>query len=70
MIENICKKLANKPDIWYATMGDIALYVNASRKLAFSGDGRKLTNNSDRTIYFLCNGKQKSIAPGKTLEVK
>lgn len=70
VIENICKKLANKPDIWYATMGDIALYVNASRKLAFSGDGRKLTNNSDRTIYFLCNGKQKSIAPGKTLEVK
>ena len=70
VIENLCKELANKPEIWYATMGDIALYVKASGKLAISENGRKLTNNSDQTIYFLCNGAQKSIAPGKTIDVK
>ena len=66
-IENLCKELANKPEIWYATMGDIALYVNATRKLTI--DKNEIKNNSDLPVYLICNGKKLTVAPGKSIRL-
>lgn len=67
LIDNLCKELAHKPEIWYATMGDIALYVNATRKLTI--DKNEIKNNSDLPVYLICNGKKLTVAPGKSIRL-
>lgn len=67
VIENFCKKMANKKDIYYATMGEIASYVIAGRALKISPDGKKLENPSKEKIYFLYKGKKLTLDAGKTL---
>ena len=69
LIDNLCKELAHKPEIWYATMGDIALYVKATEKLTVSPDNRSLKNGSDRPVYLICNGKKMVVAPGQTVKI-
>ena len=67
LIDNLSKELANKPEIWYATMGDIALYVNATRKLTI--DKNEIKNNSDLPVYLICNSKKLTIAPQKSIRL-
>lgn len=67
VIENLCKELAGKPEVWYATMADIALYVNATRKLTI--DKNEIKNNSDQPVYLICNGKKLTVAPGKSIRL-
>lgn len=69
-IENFCKLMANKPDIFYATMGDIALYAGAAAKLALTADGKSIQNHSDRPVFLIYKGEKIELAPGKTLCLK
>jgi len=70
VIENFCKEISGKPELWYATMGEIATYVKATEKLTASKSGNFLKNNSDLPVYLLVNGKKCQIAPGKTVCIK
>ena len=63
IIEDFCKKMSGKKDIFYATMGDIAGYVLACRDLKISADGKRLENPSVVNIYFIRNGKRHMIGP-------
>ena len=63
IMENFCKKMSGKKDIFYAPMGDIAGYVLACRDLKISADGKSLENPSVVNIYFFWNDKQCSIGP-------
>ena len=63
IIEDFCKKMRGKKDIFYATMGDIAAYVLACRDLKISADGKKLENPSVMNIYFIRNGKRHMVGP-------
>ena len=63
IIEDFCKKMCGKKDIFYATMGDIAAYVLACRDLKISADGKKLENPSVMNIYFIRNGKRHMVGP-------
>ncbi len=64
-IEEICQKLANNPDIWYATNIEIYDYVQAYRSLIYSADGSMVYNptlldvwiDADRVIYKIESGK-------------
>ena len=67
LIDNLCKELAHKPEIWYATMADIALYVNATRQLTI--DKNEIKNNSNLPVYLICNGKKLTVAPGKSIRL-
>ncbi len=67
LIDNLCKELAHKPEIWYATMADIALYVNATRKLTI--DKNEIKNNSDLPVYLICNGKKLTVAPKQSIRL-
>ena len=63
IMEDFCKKMSGKKDIFYATMGDIAGYVLACRDLKISADGKRLENPSVVNIYFIRNGKRHMIGP-------
>ena len=69
-IEDFCKLMANNPEIFYATMGDIALYATAAAKLALSVDGKSIRNDSDRPVFFIYQGKKVELAPGKEFSLK
>ena len=63
IMEDFCKKMSGKKDIFYATMGDIAGYVLACRDLKISADGKSLENQSVINIYFIRNGKKHLLGP-------
>ena len=63
IMEDFCKKMSGKKDIFYATMGDIAGYVLACRDLKISADGKSLVNPTVVNIYFIRNGKRQMIGP-------
>ena len=63
IIENICKLIANQPDIWYATNGEIALYVQACEAAKKASKFPEIVNPTDQTIHLLVNGKQVVLPP-------
>lgn len=67
--ETICKKLANKEDIWYATNIEIYEYVEAYQSLVFSADETIAYNPTLKTIWFEVDRKPYSIEPGETLKI-
>ena len=70
IMEDFCKKMSGKKDIYYAAMGEIASYVLACRDLKISADGKSLENPSGMKIYFIRNGKQDTVEPGKSLPLQ
>lgn len=66
-IEQICSKLSNRDDIWYATNMDIYDYVNAYNSLIFSANGKIVYNPTLKTIWFETANQSFSIDSGKTL---
>ena len=66
VMENFCKKMSGKADIYYATMGEIASYVLACRGLKISADGKSIENPSGMIIYFIRKGEKHTIDPGKS----
>ena len=68
-IEEICSKLANNDEIWYATNIEICDYVEAYKSLKYSADGHKVYNPSLFEIWFDVDGKLYSIKPGETIVI-
>lgn len=69
-IEQICEKLANNDEIWYATNIEIYDYIQAYRSLMYSADGYTVYNPTLYTIFFDVDGVPYSIAPGETLKLE
>ena len=69
-LEDLCKKLAGKESVWYATNGEIFDYVNEYRRLDFSLKGEIVHNPTATDIYTLANGKNLLIPAGKTLRIE
>lgn len=67
VMENFCKKMSGKKDIFYAAMGEIASYVIACRDLKISSDRKKVTNLSGKKIYYIKDGKNHILENGKSL---
>lgn len=68
-MEEICSKLANNDEIWYATNIEICDYVEAYKSLKYSADGHKVYNPSLFEIWFDVDGKLYSIKPGATIVI-
>ena len=68
--ENICKKLALKDNVWYATNGEIFDYVNKYSMLDFSLKGEIVHNPTETDIYTLANKKDLLIPAGKTIRIE
>ena len=67
IIENVCKKLSQCDNIWFATNAQIYNYVTAQRRLVISADNKIVHNPSFCDVWFRCNGQPVRICGGQTL---
>ena len=68
-MEEICKRLANNDDIWYATNIEIYDYVQTYRRLIYSADGYKIYNPSCTPVWIDADATLYCINPGETLVI-
>lgn len=68
-LENICKELGGRSDIWYATNIEIHDYIEAYRALHVSADGHLVYNPTAITLFFKDNGKNYKVLSGETIIV-
>ena len=69
VIEEFCKYIGNREDIWYATNGEIYSYVKAFDSLEYSADGTMVHNPSGITVYICFLGKNVEIKPNETVKI-
>ena len=67
LIEEICRKLADNDEIWYATNIEIYDYVQAYKSLRYSADGHRIYNPTLLTLWFDAEGEIYSIKPGEEI---
>ncbi len=70
IIENICKLVAGKPDIWYATNWEIARYAQACEAAEKASKFPEIVNPTAETLYLLVDGKQITLAPKSKINLK
>ncbi len=68
-IEEICERLSDKDDIWYATNIEIYDYVKAYESLQYSADASRVYNPSLMSVWFWQDGKIIEIKSGETLKL-
>lgn len=65
-IEQFCKAVGGRDDVWYATNLEIYDYVQAFRALRVSLDETVFCNPTAHTLFFEWSGEKGCIAPGQT----
>ena len=70
IIENFCRKMSEKKEIYYATMAEIALYIRASEKLVFQTERNSFKNASDRELFFKYKDQKIKLSPGAEFVLK
>ena len=68
-LEEICKAISGKDDIWYATNMEIYEYKCAYDSLIFSYDGTMVKNPSSTDVYAAIMGKEILIPGGQTVKL-
>ena len=68
--EQICKKLAWKEEIWYATNIEYYEYVEAFGRLVYSANGKRAYNPTLFTLWIDADGRLIEIAPGATVTLE
>ena len=66
IIEQFADKAANRPDVWYATNGEIYDYVQAYNRLVFSVDGSIVYNPSAIDVWIYQQDAIRRIPAGQT----
>ena len=66
IIENFCKKVGNREDVWYATNIEIYDYVKAYENLKFSANGKMVYNPSALDVYLNWYGEKVLAKAGQT----
>lgn len=69
VIRDFCQKMSGKDDIWYATNIEIVDYINASRKLISSADGKIIYNPTSTDIWADFNSQIITIHAGETIHL-
>ena len=67
VIEEFAAYIGNRPDIWYATNGQIYDYVQAFTRLQYSADGSLIYNPSSCDVYLNYYKKEIIVPAGKTV---
>lgn len=65
-LEQMCKAISGREDVWYATNIEIIDYITAFDCLERSVDGKYIHNPTDKTLYAHINGKNVVIESGKS----
>ena len=69
VIENFCKLVSGREDIWYATNIEIYDYVKAAQNLRFSADCSIVYNPTAISIWLRMRDKVFVVKPGETLQL-
>ena len=69
LMEEFCKMVGGRDDIWYATNIEIVDYMNAAKSLKFTVDMDKVYNPSAITVWISVNDKLYSIKSGETVNI-
>ena len=67
IIENLCRRLSENKDIWFASNGEIYDYVQAYNRLVFSLDGDRVYNPSCIPVFIELRGRVYEIPCGKEI---
>ncbi|MBQ7063796.1 MAG: polysaccharide deacetylase family protein [Firmicutes bacterium] len=67
LIEDFCRLMGGKDDIWYATNIEIVDYLKAWDQLKFSADGTFCYNPTALSLWVEVNKKAYEVRPGETL---
>ncbi len=70
VIEDFCKKVGGREDVWYATNGEVYEYVKAFDNLVFSVSGDTIKNPSALDVYMNYYGTLVKIGAGETVRVE
>ena len=68
LIEEFCKMMSGREDIWYATNIEIVDYWNAVKQLRFSADCSMVYNPTAMKLWFAYDGEGVSIEPGELMK--
>lgn len=71
VLENLCKFMANRDDIWYATNGEIRRQAKIFENLDVSADGKRIYNPSAESswVEIETGGKIIEIKGGETVTI-
>lgn len=67
IIENLCRRLSENKDIWFASNGEIYYYVQAYNRLVFSLDGERVYNPTCLPVFIELRGRVYEIPCGKEI---
>lgn len=67
IIEDFCRKAANKKDIWYATNIEIIDYLKSFNNLKFSFDGKFVYNPNYNSVWINMDNEIYEIKGGETV---
>ena len=70
MMEEFCKYIGGREDVWYATNGEIYDYVKAYDSLVYSADGLQVKNPTCIDVYLQFFGKPYVVPAGKTVKLE
>ncbi len=69
LIEEFCKFIGGRDDIWYATNIEIVDYMNAAKNMKYTVDADKAYNPSAVPVWIWVDGKIHEVKPGETKEI-
>lgn len=69
LIENFCRLVGKRDDIWYATNIEIIDYINACDRLKFTMDSKTVYNPSATSVWLSVGGIIKEIPGGQTVDL-
>ena len=69
LLEEFCKKVGNRKDIWCATNMEIYDYVTAFDNLVYSANGKIIYNPSNIDVFVCINGQNIMIPKNQSVEI-
>lgn len=70
LMEELCRKVSNRKDVWYVTNIDYYHYVTAMKSLVFSLDRTRVRNPSGLAVWIQYGDRVIAVQPGETKEFK
>lgn len=69
-MEEVCRRLAGRDDLYYATNIEICEYTEAYLRLVFSADSRRVKNPTATDIFIDVDGRAFCIKAGETVVIE
>lgn len=69
LMEEFCRMVGNKEDIWYATNIQIVDYMEAAHRLQYGAQGNMVYNPSVMSVWLEVDGKKTEVRGGELIQI-